>query len=163
MTQIGKSTEELLNEGGEAIVKKLREQLAVKQINNTKLASDSLSYEVKGNKLLINGLARIAFLEFGRSPGGLSTGNTGESSFLGQLRKWVETKLGIKEEKKRNSVAYLIMRKIQREGTDIFSDRSKGIQIEVTLEEINNIIFEEVSTMQAFKITDGLINLWNKK
>ena len=165
---LGTEEHVLLEKGGEMIIKALKQSMNTKGyknkgMNNTREAYNSLSYRVVGSKLIIEGLARILFLEFGRSPGGTSSGNTGENSFLGQIRSWVETRLGITDEKKRNQVAFLVLRKIKQKGTTIFTDRAAGLQIEFTLNELNNIIFDEVVTLEALNITNGLAKLWDQK
>ena len=96
--------------------KEIESEMNTKGLNNTKSAVNSL--EVRGNALLGNDY--IYFLDKGRRPGKFPPVNV--------MRDYVRSKLGISEEKQVNSIAFLIGRKIKEQGTNIFKDKSKGLQ-----------------------------------
>ena len=137
---------------GKKIIIELKENFVEKNLNDTQKASDSLSYVVEGNTLKIEGLKRVLFLEYGRRAGTFPP--------VDVLREWVRRKLGITDKKEINRVAFLIGRKIKEKGTDILTDRSKGLQIELTLEKINSTIFEEMAQFEAANIVDGIFTKW---
>jgi len=65
-------------------------------------------------------------LEHGRRPGKFPP--------VTNIRDWVRSKLGI-EENKVNSIAYLIGRKIANDGTEVYKDISKGIELDKLVSE----------------------------
>lgn len=101
------------------------------------------SLEIKGNKLLANDY--IYYLDQGRGPGKYPP--------MMSLRQWVMNKLGVEPDEV-NSIAYLISRKIARDGTDIFRNSAKGIQLDILvdamLEEITKEL-PEVAAAEALK------------
>ena len=145
------TTEEILDKAGEMTVQSLKETFDVKGLNDTGEARDSLSHMVKGNTLIITGLARILFLEFGRRPGTMPP--------VDVIEEWVLRKLNVAPEESR-SVAFAIATKIKNEGTDILTDRAKGLQIELTIRQINSKLLESVTNQLTLEITSGLVNVW---
>lgn len=145
--------DDYLDRLGEEILKGIKQSFSDKDLNDTRSAVNSLSYTVKGNSLIIEGIARVLFLEFGRSGGTMPP--------IDKLQGWVERKLGVAPEESR-SVAFAVAKKIEKEGTNIFTDRSKGLQIEITLEMINKKFLEEFTDKLGAEITSGLFNLWTK-
>lgn len=134
-----------LEEVGVRIVSDIQQRMsesrgALGPMNDTGEASKSLSYKVSGNKLTIEGLARLFFLEFGRRPGAWPN--------VDAIKKWVRSKLGVTEEEV-DSVAYLVGRKIYRDGTEILNDKSKGLRLDLILD----MFIEEVGE----KVTEGLV------
>ena len=116
----------------EALKKDIEKDMARKGLNNTKSAVNSL--EVKGNALLGNDY--IYFLDKGRRPGKFPPVNA--------MRDYVRSKLGINNESEIKSVAYLIGRKIKEQGTSIFKDKSKGIQLDDKINDMLNNLFDEL-------------------
>lgn len=144
-----------LDEAGKRIVERMKDTFVTKGLNDTGEAMDSLSYKVEGNKILIEGLGRVLFLEYGRSAGTFPN--------VDAIRSWVGSKLGITDEKERDSVAFLIGRKIKEKGTDILTNEAKGLQIELTLSEITKQMHEEISHGYALNATTDLFKELNKK
>lgn len=136
---------------GQKIVDSLKRTLSVKNINDTGDASSSLSYIVKNDVLTIEGLERVLFLEFGRRPGKFPD--------LDAIKEWVERKLNVAEEDV-DTVAYLVGKKIQDEGTDILNNKTKGLQIDLTVANVLNQTLKEVSSKAAEAITGGLVTSW---
>jgi hypothetical protein len=124
--------EKATTKGLEQLAKRIKEQLQSKGIDNTGDAGNSL--EVQDNTLL--GYEYIYFLDQGRAPGKFPP--------VSNIRDWVRTKLGI-DEKKADSVAYLVGRKISQEGTKIWKDKSKGLELDVLINEMLEQIYEDVS------------------
>jgi hypothetical protein len=141
-----------LEEVGKKIIEELKNIFFENNLNDSGEAMYSLEYKVEGHTLKINGLKRVLFLQFGREPGTFPP--------VDVIRKWVESKLNITGDKEINQVAFLIGRKIKEKGTDILTDKTKGLQIELTLEEINNVIFGEMAQFEAANIVNGIFNTW---
>ena len=112
---------EILEEIGNELIEEIRKRLSDKNINNTGTASRSLNVKATDIKLEIKGLRYIGALDEGRSPGRFPP--------VDAIRDWVARKLGISGNEN-NSIAYLIGRKIANEGTSIYQDKSKGIELE---------------------------------
>lgn len=147
MTTISK----ILDEAGSLAVKELKDTFDDKELNDTSRAKDSINHKVAGNTLIIEGFARVLFLEFGRSPGRFPP--------IDKLRGWVERKLGVSQDES-EGVAYAISKKIAEKGTTIFNDRSKGLQIELTVNMINQVILENITKSLSLEITNGLAKFW---
>jgi hypothetical protein len=78
----------------------------------------SLTYTQTDKELIIEGAAYAGAIEFGRKP---SSGG-GSGVLRGLIRKWIDDK-GITPQGKisKDSLAYLIARKIHQQGTALFS------------------------------------------
>ena len=113
--------QKVLEEIGNELIEEIRKRLSDKNINSTGTASRSLNTKVTDVKLEIKGLRYIGALDKGRSPGRFPP--------VDAIRDWVAQKLGISGNEN-NSIAYLIGRKIANEGTSIYQDKSKGIELE---------------------------------
>lgn len=143
--------EQILDRAGQIAVSDIRKSFNEKNLNDTKKARDSISYQVNGDTLIITGLARVLFLEFGR--------RHGEMPPIDPIKKWVESKLGVSKEESRG-VAFAIAKKIAKKGTDILTDRAKGLEIELTIAMINNLLLKEITNQLTLEITGGLAALW---
>jgi len=144
----------VLDEVGEKFIKTIRQRMADKNLNDTGKGSESLSYKVEGDKLIIEGVARLLFLEFGRRAGTMPP--------VDAIEGWVRRKLNV-EDKDVRSVAFLIARKIKEKGTAILTDKTKGLEIELIINELNEELFNDIATKQALEITDGLIKTWQSR
>jgi hypothetical protein len=102
-----------------------------KGLDDSGAAIDSL--EVQGNKLLGNDY--IYFLDQGRGPGKFPP--------VTNIRDWVRRKLGV-EDKEVNGISYVIGRKISREGTSIFNNKSKGIELDNLIDEMLQELYDEL-------------------
>jgi hypothetical protein len=145
--------EELLRYTAQKIVTDIQNEFDRKRVNDTGKGKASLSYRIEGNTIIIEGLARVMFLEFGRRPGGFPP--------IDVIQAWVERKLNVDPEKSRG-VAFVIARKIAEKGTDILTYRSKGLQIELLIADINDRFLSEVTAHMAETITGGLVKTWVK-
>jgi len=142
-----KTVNEILTKAGDKFVGGLQKQFEVLGLNDTRAASSSISSKVSGNKLEIQGLLRIVVLASGRKPGKFPP--------IEPIRKWVISKLGVSEDDA-DGVAFVIARKIAREGTDIFTGKAKGLQVEMLIAEINKELEEEVSTQIGLDVTESV-------
>lgn len=140
-----------LDEAGKLFIQRIKERMSERNLNDTGEGAASLSYKVEGNKLIIEGVARLLFLEFGRRAGTYPPKDV--------IEAWVRRKLNV-EDSEVKSVAFLIARKIFEKGTDILTDKTKGLQLEIIIDELNNELFESVAEKQALSITDGLFKTW---
>ena len=116
--------------------------MRMKNLDASGEASDSL--EIQGSKLVGNDY--IYFLDKGRAPGRFPP--------VSNIREWVRTKLGISNEKEVNSVGFLVGRKMAREGTEIFKNKSKGLQLDNLVDEMLNDLQKELPdavAAEAFK------------
>lgn len=141
----------MLDEIGRKYTAGIRQRMSERNLNDTGKGSESLSYKVEGDRLIIEGVARLLFLEFGRRPGTWPPRDV--------IEAWVRRKLKVSD-KEVKSVAYLVARKIKEKGTDILTDRTKGLQLELIIADLNDELFNDVATGQAASITDGLIKAW---
>lgn len=129
--------DELIRKHLENLKEKIIFQMSSKGIDNTGAASASL--EVKDNELL--GYDYIYFIDKGRRPGRFPPVNI--------IRDWVRSKLGISEERENNSVAFLVGRKIANEGTNIYQNQSRGIELDRLVEETLNELQKELPEYAA--------------
>lgn len=143
-----KTSEQILAKAGEEFVKRLRQQFADLGLNDTHAAEQSLSSSVQNNKLIIEGKLRTVVLVTGRKPGKFPP--------IKPIREWAIRKLGVSEDEA-DSVAFLIARKIAKKGTDIFTGKSKGLQIELIIDELNKELEQEVNTQVALSVTESVI------
>ena len=144
-------TEEALKEVGSLYVKKIQAAFDDKRLNDTGGGRASMGFEVSGSKLIITGLARVLFLEYGRRPGSPPP--------FAVIRDWVERKLNVPDEEK-DGISWAIVKKIAKEGTDILTDRTKGLQLEIILAELNDELSKIILNFEAQRITDGLFKTW---
>ena len=112
---------QILEDIGNELIEEIRKRMSDKDLNNTGTASRSLNSKVTDTKLQIKGERYIGALDECRSPGRFPP--------VDAIRNWVAQKLGISGNEN-NSIAYLIGRKIANEGTSIYQDKSKGIELE---------------------------------
>ena len=145
--------EEVLHIAGAEMVSDIKSSFEEKGLNDTKAAMDSLEYMVAGHTIIITGLARVLLLEFGRKAGQMPP--------VEPIQRWVERKLGIDKDKSKG-VAYAIALKIKDHGTDILTDRAKGLQIELTLDLISKKLLSLVTKNISLEITSGIHSLWSK-
>jgi len=113
---------------------KIQRTIASKGLDNSGEAFNSL--EVKGNQLLGNDY--IYFLDQGRAPG----------KFPPTLISWVKNKLGL-EGSEAKQVDFLVRRKIARDGTNIYRNKSKGIELDTLVEDTLNELTKELPDYAA--------------
>jgi hypothetical protein len=139
------SLEDMLNDAGKLAVEKIRGEHDSKNLNDTRNSRNNISYKVKNKKLEIEGLLRTIILDTGRKPGTMPP--------IEPIEKWVISKLGVEEDKAKG-VAFAIAKKIKAKGTRILRDKTKGLQIQLLIEEINNDLFEKIANGSALTISN---------
>jgi hypothetical protein len=77
--------------------------------------ADSLRYEITDNQLIIYSEDYIYYSIYGRAP----TTKTGSGAVKDKIKQWIKDK-GITSDISENQLAYLISRKIHREGNSIY-------------------------------------------
>jgi hypothetical protein len=77
--------------------------------------ADSLTYEITDTQLIIKGNDYIYFSIYGRAP----TTKAGSGTVKDKIKQWIKDK-GIQSDISENQLAYLISRKIHREGNSIY-------------------------------------------
>ncbi len=100
----------------------------------------SIRYEVKENELLILGNSYIEYLEYGRRK--TVNGNDGGRTVKERIREWIDVK-GITPDDgiSKDSLAFLIARKIHEEGTLIYrknQGESSGLLADAINDELIN-------------------------
>lgn len=132
--------EKNLNEFNQSI----RDEFIRKRINDTGEASDSLRIVSRGENTFASvGSDYIEVLDKGRGAGKFAP--------VQNIQDWVRTKLGITDDKEVKQIAFLVNRKIKNEGTAIFKDNSKGLEIDAKIEVLNNNLVED---LRVFAIAD---------
>lgn len=122
---------------------KIRDRLAERNLDNTGEAG--LSLEVRGAELW--GADYLYYLDQGRGPGKFPP----PSNIIG----WVRSKLGL-DDTEAKQVAYLIGRKISKEGTDIWRNKTKGIQLDQLIEEALEELEEEIAEQAKVEVLSWL-------
>lgn len=140
-----------LNQIGKEFVQRVQAKFASQGINDTGAASDSISYKVEGQKIIIEGLARTLFVNFGRKPGTPPPFNV--------IKEWVIRKLNVEEDAVW-IVTKTIVDKIAAEGTNIFTDPAQGLELEIILQDLSDELFNDIAEQQEILIRGGLIELW---
>lgn len=124
--------DELTQKHLENLKKNIQQAMSSKGLDNSGQASQSL--EVDGNKLL--GANYIYYLDQGRRPGKFPP--------IRSIQDWILNKLGLDAYGKDKGIAYLVGRKISNEGTDIFKNRAKGIQLDELVDDMLNELYKEL-------------------
>ena len=145
--------EKALKEIGEEFVKDIRDAFDEKRLIDRGGAKNSISFRTEPNKLLIEGLGRVGFLNFGRRPGTPPPFNV--------IRDWVIRKLN-PEEDAVYPITKAIVKKIAEKGTDILTDRTKGLELEIIIAELTDELSEKIINFTAVEITDGLVKAWGQ-
>jgi hypothetical protein len=115
---------------------RIRDTLAAKNLDNTGEAGMSL--EVQGSKLL--GADYLYYLDKGRGPGKFPP--------VQNIRDWVRQKLGV-DDKEAKGIAFLVGRKISKEGTEIYKNSSKGIELDSLVSEMLDELTKELPQEMA--------------
>lgn len=138
----------LLNEVGAKIVADLKNDIRNKQVtkygavNASGRLEKSIDYKVEGMRLIVTGEDYIYYLEAGR--------RNGKRPPKQAIREWIESKPSAQanfgwnqlKEYQKNSIVYLIQRKIGQKGTTIFEQGGSDLVSAV----INRDIIEFIQT-----------------
>ena len=128
MTELIKNTELLIERFNDNV----KDDLSSKGIDNTREASNSLRVETTIQKNLVSiksvGVDYLYYLDQGRKPGKFPP--------VDVIEQWVATKPVEID-------PYLVGRKIAREGTEIYKDRTKGIRLTIKRQYLSREIKEK--------------------
>jgi hypothetical protein len=154
------NTNEVLNKFGETLVNEIKFALANKNLTGygPSVASGdlikSIRYEVSDGELRIYALNYIGALQYGRKP--TVNGNQGGPTLRDRIRIWLDQK-GIEPEDgiSKESLAYLIARKIHREGTSIYQ-RTQGQSSGLLDDVINQLFIDNLEKALIFAYVEGV-------
>lgn len=118
----------------ENISNEIKNVMSSKGINNTGDAANSLEIIIDegNNSVKLIGNDYIYYLNYGRGAGKFPP--------VQNIRDWVRSKLGISDEKQNKQIGYLVGKKIAEQGTEIYKNNSKGI-------ELDSIIYKELDRL----------------
>lgn len=125
------------------VMNPIKSDLSSKGIDNSKQASNSLRVEIKEseNKVILWGVDYLEVLNKGRGPGKFPP--------INEIKLWVESKPV-------DISPYLVARKIAREGTRIFKDNTKGIQLEDKVINLRNELKKKIPYYAKEKVLNKL-------
>ena len=144
----------LLNEVGAKIVADLKNDIRNKQVtkygavNASGRLEKSIDYKVEGTRLIVTGEDYIYYLEAGR--------RNGKRPPKQAIREWIESKPSAQasfgwnqlKEYQKNSIVYLIQRKIGEKGTTIFEQGGSDLVSAVINRDI--IQFIQAKLLEGF-------------
>ena len=142
---------DILNNVGDDLVKEIKNRMSSKRLNSSGGTSNSLKVKVTDDSLQIRGKESILFLNRGRYPGGRHPYNAQRKESY--LLDWARRIVGNEKEARR--FAFLVGRKLVREGSNIYKDPSKGLELKEVAELGKKKIFKYI-------IGDIKINIINK-
>ena len=155
------NTNEVLNKFGETLVNEIKFALANKNLTGygPSVASGdlikSIRYEVSDGELRIYALRYIGALQYGRRPTPpltpASQPTLRERIYIWLGQKGIEPNDGISKE----SLAYLIARKIHKEGTSIYK-RTGGQSSGLLDDVINQVFIENLEKELIFAYVEGV-------
>ena len=132
-------------------VKRIQETFDRKNLNDQGGGRASVAYVQRENKHSIVGKGRLGFLEYGRK--------AGVAPPFDVIKGWVERKLNIPDDQV-EGVAWAIVNKIKKHGTNILTDKTKGLRLELLADEINKEIKKKISKFAATEVVNNLAKLW---
>lgn len=131
---------------GEDLIKEIKQRFDLKGLRDTGEAKASLKVEATENVLKILGNYYIEYLNRGRHKGGKHPYNKEKRESY--LLDWARRKTSSENEAKQ--MAYLVGRKLVREGSSISKDLSKGLELESVVangvETLRNYFVQEIRT-----------------
>jgi len=127
----------------------IKDDIFAKGLNNTGEAANSLKVvEIDQRHFQSVGSDYIEILDRGRGPGKFAP--------VDSIQEWVKTKLGITENKELKQVAFLVNRKLAREGSAIFKDHSKGLEIDKKIETLREKLIPELVAFEKANVIKEL-------
>jgi len=152
---------DILQQEGDQVVASLRNSLASNNVNASGRLSNSIQAEVNkaGDRLTVSAFAYIFTTEDGRAP----TKNPGPGVLRPRIREWLDQK-GVPEwpGMTRDAQAFVIARKIHKDGTRLFRrGGNSGVLSSVLTEELISRISLKVLTEVGENAIEGLIRASN--
>lgn len=146
-------TKKILTSTGAKLVRDIQDEFDSKGLNFTQEARNSLSFNATEKRLQIDGLMRIIVLNAGRKPGTFPP--------VEPIREWVRGKLNV-DASEVNSVAFMIARKISQSGTDILTDKAKGLELDLLVDKLITQMHNEFSSQMNVAIGTEISNFMNQ-
>ena len=146
---------EILNKWGQVLTAKLKEDIKSKPITKYGAANasgklhDSVTYEVDDRGLRILAFDYAYFIEFGRG----ATRANGSGELRPKIRQWIDDKGIVPDGITKDSLAYLITRKIHREGTEIFKQGGTTLLRDI----FNDRLISDIESEIALSFQDAII------
>ena len=144
MNDILLHTAKLVKDFNDSIIK----DLDTKRITNTGKAKQSLRVEVGLTNVRSLGIDYLLYLDQGRS--------SGKFPPVLKITEWVREKLKISNSRELKQVSYLVGRKISKEGTEIFKNKSKGIELDKKIDVLKFRIRTDIPTTMKAVFLDSL-------
>jgi len=147
------NTDDVLRKFGEVLVNEIKFALRNKDLTGygPSIASgdliNSIRYEVSDGELRIYALEYIGALQYGRKP--TSNGNDGGPTLKDRIRIWLDQKGIEPDDITKDSLAYLIARKIHKEGTSIYQ-RTNGASSGLLDDVINQVLVDNLEKALIF-------------
>lgn len=154
---------------GDSIVSEIRSNLSSKGMTTTGRTASAIRYEASAHRLKIYAPAHLVALESGRKP---SAGG-GRGELLGIIKQWIKDK-GIKPTPDKDgkvitddALAFLITRKIHREGTDLYKKykgaaKGSGVISEVLNDRLTSDVRASLKLQYKNKIVAEVSSVLNK-
>lgn len=151
-------TEQILRQYFEATIAKIRENIKTKNVagrgpmNASGKSAESLEYVITPTGGAIYGAGHIFFLETGRGPTHATGPYKAGDSLRSRIRQWIDDKGITPEGISKDSLAFLIARKIHKEGTELHNaGGNSGILSEAVndaeLQKLYDALFFEMETI----------------
>jgi hypothetical protein len=146
---------EILHKWGNTLVERLKNDIKSKPITKYGAANasgklyNSISYEVDERGLRILAFDYAYFIEFGRGP----TKSNGTGELRPKIRQWIDDKGIVPDGITKDSLAYLITRKIHREGTEIFKQGGTTLLRDI----FNDRLVSDIQSDIALSFQDAII------
>lgn len=149
-------TEQILRQYFEAAIAKIQDNIRAKRVtkygamNASGFTAASLEYVITPTGGALYGAGHIFVLETGRGP--TTSGGGGGTSLRSKIRRWIDDKGITPEGISKDSLAFLIARKIHREGTELHRiGGNSGILSDVVndaeLQKLYDALFFELETI----------------
>jgi hypothetical protein len=154
-----KFEKQILSEFGEAVVSDLRESIALSGIRASGNLEQSIRYELSETALTVFGASYAFAAEFGRGPTKQPGGD-----LRAAIRRWIDDKGIQPNDISKDSLAYLITRKIHNEGTLLFNGTDAYGRTKPT-EILNGVIndgrVDDLQEQLAIKTVTAIRNFLN--
>lgn len=120
-------------------------------VNASGRLKDSISFKVSGYRLSVQGNDYIYYLQYGRK--------SGKRPPISVIRQWIDDKGIVPTDISKDSLAYLIAKRIGEEGTTIFKAGGSDLLSSIFNEALQDSIESEFSNLIASEISSDLLKM----
>lgn len=147
---------EILQQQGDRIVRRLREQLSQRRVNASGNLSRSIRANAGANELIVDANSYVFHVEDGRGP---SKSGSSPGKLYPRILQWtIDKGISAKNDAERRSMAYAITKKIHESGTRLFrKGGNSGVLSEVINRETVDKIESAVADVFLFESVEGFI------